>query len=224
MKMLAFWTNINSEIENFVRTAVVARELLKTQSRPRFTHGHSRTNHGFEYTPTLHYRQTPCPSAPEAKSPAELFLERQIRTKLSCLPRKPSAGLLKPSAITNYNNRNRKMKEQYNRHHGVRQKSSISETPSGPGIIVPEHRNKRLVKWYNNAETGSTTFRDTNRTRRAAAVADVKVSLRNGRSRLDAANHYGRSTAPTSHRRRTPNQITTPLERLMVDPKKKTYA
>uniref|UniRef100_A0A7I4Y6B5 RNA-directed DNA polymerase n=1 Tax=Haemonchus contortus TaxID=6289 RepID=A0A7I4Y6B5_HAECO len=47
------------------------------------------------------------------KSPAELFLGRQIRTRLN---------LLKPCAITNSNKRDQKMEAQYNRHHGAKDK------------------------------------------------------------------------------------------------------
>uniref|UniRef100_A0A7I4YE75 Integrase catalytic domain-containing protein n=1 Tax=Haemonchus contortus TaxID=6289 RepID=A0A7I4YE75_HAECO len=188
----------------------------------------------------LNYRGTPCLSAPGAKSPAELFLGRQTRTKLS---------LLKPSVITNYSNRNRKMEEQYNRHHGARQKKFNIGDSVWVRTIVSRHQNKRLVNWYNSAETSSTTFRSMDKSGRdmptsyvyalaiiqilqrdqqnssSCPVADVEVIPRNGRSNLDDANQYGRSTAPTinrqlhndnysrvaGHRRRTPNQITTPL-------------
>jgi hypothetical protein len=57
------------------------------------------------------YRSTPCSSSPNKKTPAENFLGRKIRTTLD---------LMLPSTHDKTTNRNVKMENQFNQHHGAR--------------------------------------------------------------------------------------------------------
>ncbi|XGW21465.1 hypothetical protein V3C99_004430 [Haemonchus contortus] len=187
----------------------------------------------------LNYRRTPCPSAPGAKSPAELFLGRQIRTKLS---------LLKPPSTTDYNNRNRKMEEHYNRHHGARQRKFNIGDPvwakdyrsgapkQAPGEVVQQYGNRL----YDISVDGQIWKRHANQLRlrfssnpnitetptelvelpllpmsRSAHVTEEASSM------LPTTTAEARPPHAIAGERRTRSRR--PPERL-VDPKKKTYA
>ncbi|EYC07744.1 hypothetical protein Y032_0069g372 [Ancylostoma ceylanicum] len=103
LKSPPFYPQSNGQAERFVDTFKRTFQKLKREARA------PEALQRFLIT----YRRTPCPSAPGGESPAEAFLGRTIRTKLS---------LFKPSVTRNYTVRNQKMEEQFNRHHGARQK------------------------------------------------------------------------------------------------------
>lgn len=59
------------------------------------------------------YRRTPCPASPHGRSPAENFLQREVRSPLSQLT----------TPRTRNTTRNRAMEEQFNHHHGARSRA-----------------------------------------------------------------------------------------------------
>ncbi|XP_058448351.1 uncharacterized protein K02A2.6-like [Malaya genurostris] len=75
----------------------------------------------------LCYRSTPCRSAPEGKTPAELLLGRRLRTSLD---------LLKPPTAY-YKSADSKQEEQFNRKHGTKSRKYLI----GESVWAKVHRN-----------------------------------------------------------------------------------
>ncbi|CAI5445708.1 unnamed protein product [Caenorhabditis angaria] len=128
----------NGLAERFVDT--LKRSLLKLQ-------GEERTADTLQ-TFLQVYRSSPCPSNTEHRSPAELFLQRTIRTPLS---------LMKPTVEQPRLPGNTSAENQFNRHHGARHRKfdindavfvrDFRDTKSTwiPGIVINRHGNVKYT-------------------------------------------------------------------------------
>ncbi|PIO54605.1 integrase core domain protein [Teladorsagia circumcincta] len=242
MKSPPFHPQSNGQAERFVDTFKRNFEKMKEDMSP------NKALQNFLQT----YRRTPCSSTPGGKSPAEVFLRREIRTKLS---------LLKPYVKSKDGTRNHRMEEQYNRHHGARQKEF------NVGDLVwamdyrsrkPQHTPGRILQRYGNRLydvliDGQVWKRHANQLR---LNADANLQYPDSTPELadlpllptSKPNHLSKGQNLTQHEARTNTQpssmdtsgaATLPTEeatgqrrirqrrapeRLMVDPRKKTYA
>ncbi|KAK6027902.1 hypothetical protein OSTOST_06063, partial [Ostertagia ostertagi] len=135
MKSPPFHPQSNGQAERFVDTFKRNFEKMKGRLSP------AEALQKFLQT----YRRTPCSSTPEGKSPAEVFLGREIRTRLS---------LLKPNVTTNDSIRNHTMEEQYNRHRssteGVQRWATWYGAIDYSFIRKPKQAQGRVLKRYGN--------------------------------------------------------------------------
>uniref|UniRef100_A0A7I4YY53 RNA-directed DNA polymerase n=1 Tax=Haemonchus contortus TaxID=6289 RepID=A0A7I4YY53_HAECO len=244
IKSPPFHPQSNGQAERFVDTFKRNFKKMKESSSP------TEALQNFLQT----YRRTPCPSAPGGQSPAELFLGRQIRTRLN---------LLKPCDITNSNKRDQKMEAQYNRHHGAKDKQFnigdfvwAKDYRSGwpkqtPGQVLQRHGDRH----YDIAVNGEIWKRHANQLRLRvnsdehtpvpttelaelqllpmSAPANVteeiekKQSTIAGGPQLTPAMDSITRTTPFGTQEidgQRPTRSRRAPKRLMVDPKKKTYA
>lgn len=99
IRTLPFHPQSNGQVERYVDT--FKRTLQKLR-------GEGSTQEAIQ-TFLFNYRQTPCTSVPGGRSPAEAFIGRRLRSKLT---------MLKPQD-TMERQYNEKMEHQFNRHHGA---------------------------------------------------------------------------------------------------------
>ncbi|PIO64086.1 integrase core domain protein [Teladorsagia circumcincta] len=120
MKSPPFHPQSNGQAERFVDTFKRNSEKMKEDMSP------SEALQNFLQT----YRRTPCSSTPGGKSPTKVFLGREIQSELN---------LLKPHVKSRDSTRNHRMEEQYDRHHGARQK----EFKDGDLVWTMHYRSKK---------------------------------------------------------------------------------
>ena len=231
IKSPPFHPQSNGQAERFVDTFKRSFAKMKETSSP---------NEALQNF-LLNYRRTPCPSTPGGQSPAEAFLGRVIRTKLS---------LLKPPATRKEVMQNKKMEDQYNRHHGARQKEfnvgdSIwtmdyrSGTPRQiPGHIQQRHGNRL----YDVSVDGQIWRRHANQLRprfiKFPCITEPDIELSElpllpcstppttttAATNLQTTPTIDTSTCTTDDAsREKATRVRRAPQRLVIDPRKKTY-
>ncbi|WKY00905.1 hypothetical protein Q1695_015148 [Nippostrongylus brasiliensis] len=225
-----FHPQSNGQVERFVDTFKRALQKLR---------GEGTIQESIQ-TFLFNYRRTPCPSVPGGRSPAEVFLGRRLRSTLT---------MLKPNK-TEVRRHDEKMEEQFNLHHGARERTFEPGDPVWvrdyrdghpkwtPGQILNKHG--RCV--YDITVQNQIWRRQANQLRKRKNRRDVPMVLddipllpcqqerrptqTNGSNQLD--NLPSDSQVPTiptsSDLVSRPIRNRRPPSRLNVDPKKKTYA
>lgn len=144
----------------------------------------------------FHYRSTQTPNL-GSKSPHDLMTGRQMRTNLD---------LLKPTTNLTAVERNAKMKQQFNSHHGVRAK----ELQIGDKVFVKEHSSNNKWRWVSGeivSKSGVVNYMQT-KSDDDSRTSTTTTNFRNKfpkRDRSRACNRYpstaGRRNRSRKHRR-----------------------
>ncbi|EPB73584.1 zinc knuckle [Ancylostoma ceylanicum] len=136
----------NGQAERFVDILKRGIKKLKGEGSPTL-----RPNSDCLYTVLLAYRTTPN-AALQGKSPAEVFLGRRLRTRLSMLVptrEQPESGFAA--------DRRKQVEAQFNRRHGARSR----EFSSGDQVMVKSHRGASNFEWTGGIvikRTGRVTY------------------------------------------------------------------